>query len=116
MEIISLPLPPTLQELAKPGNQARKKLEKYKLLRFTPPIGTVQCPETWTREYYGYIMTERARNRNSYECVDADAEAIPESGGNADGALFYFTEINCHNIYCPPYQQGSELVCVVCTK
>lgn len=78
--------------------------------------GTINCPSSWTREYYGYIMTERAQSRNSYECMDTNAEAIPNSGLNADGALFFFSEIMCNNIYCPPYTNGIELVCVVCTK
>lgn len=78
--------------------------------------GTVECPSLWTREYYGYVMTERTMSRNSYECVDADAEIIPGSEVNADGALFFFAEMNCNNIYCPPYEEGIELVCVVCTK
>ncbi len=72
---------------------------------------------SWTREYYGYLMTERhINNRNSFECVDVDAESVPGSAADSNGALFYFTEATCNGIDCPPYTLGHELACVVCTK
>ena len=49
-------------------------------------------------------------------CVDVNAEKIDGSGGDTNGALFYFTEIACQGISCPPYQAGMEVSCVVCTK
>ena len=79
--------------------------------------GKFRCMPSWTREYYGYLMTERsnnANNRNSYKCVDVQSESIP--GVASNGALFYFTEATCNGISCPPYVTGSELTCVVCTK
>ena len=66
------------------------------------------CTATWTREYYGYLMTEHHdnivndRHRMTYECVDVDAEAVPGSVANNNGALFYFTESTCNGIDCPP--------------
>ena len=79
----------------------------------------VTCPPTWTREYYGYLMS--ARNdfqRTSYECVVMNAEAIPGTGSDINGALFYPVEAVCHGIDCDntPYEDGAELACVVCTK
>ncbi len=79
----------------------------------------VNCPSSWTREYYGYLMTERFDlNRNSFECVDVDAEILAGSVmGGGDGAFFYFTESRCASgNNCPPYVEGRELPCVVCTK
>ena len=36
--------------------------------------GTYICPSNWTREYYGYLMTERThvahKGRTTFECVD----------------------------------------------
>ena len=81
--------------------------------------GKVSCPSSWTREYYGYLMTEAISNdrqRRSYACVDVNAESIPGSAGNINGAVLYFTEVYCHGIKCPPYAAGNELSCVVCTK
>lgn len=80
--------------------------------------GKVNCTSlAWTREYYGYLMTEKHdHNRNSFECVDIDAESISNSAANDNGALFYFTESICTGLSCPPYVNGHELACVVCTK
>ena len=81
--------------------------------------GKVNCPSSWTREYHGYLMTEATytdRQRMSYTCVDVNAESIPGSVSNNNGALFYFTEVYCQGIKCPPYAEGNELSCVVCTK
>ena len=80
--------------------------------------GTIVCPSSWTREYYGYIMASSyEHNRSTFECVDVDAESISGSAVNNDGALFYFTEMrDCGGINCPPYTSGVELTCAVCTK
>ena len=76
-----------------------------------------ECPTTWTLEYSGYLMTEyKTHNRNSFECVDKDAESIPGSGANTNGALFYHVEATCNGLPCPPYDTQKELTCAVCTK
>ena len=75
------------------------------------------CPTAWTREYYGYLMTEHYRHqRSNYECVDEDQESIAGSHANTNGALFYHVEANCNGMPCPPYDNTKELNCVVCTK
>jgi hypothetical protein len=77
------------------------------------------CPTTWTREYYGYIMSERHNHhRSTFECVDEDQESLRDSVGNTNGALFYHVEANCDHghLPCPPYNSDKELNCVVCTK
>ena len=82
--------------------------------------GKVNCTSSWTREYYGYLMTGRTHAlhlRTSYVCVDVNAESVPGSAGfNYNGALLDFTEAVCSGIHCPPYMAGYELPCVVCTK
>ena len=75
------------------------------------------CPSMWTLEYSGYLMGEYYNhNRNTFECVDKDAESIPGSTSNVNGALFYAVEANCDGIPCPPYDPQKELTCAVCTK
>ena len=78
----------------------------------------ITCPKTWTTEYQGYLMTERydLKNNAVHECVDKDAESIPGSAGNTNGALFYHIQATCNGLLCPPYDQEKELACVVCTK
>ena len=82
------------------------------------------CPPKWTREYYGYIMTEYKgaqndiRGRTMFECVDKDQESLPGGGTiNTDGVLFHHVEVVCNTgLPCPPYDNNKELNCVVCTK
>ena len=81
--------------------------------------GTNKCPSGWTREYYGYLMTSHYGHAHpsEYVCVDVDAEVLPGSHRDTDGALLYVVEGNCnHALPCKPYIHGYELTCVVCTK
>ena len=74
-------------------------------------------PTSWTREYYGYLMTEgMAHHRSYYECIDKDPESISGSHANTDGALFYHVEASCTGMVCPPYDPQKELNCVACTR
>ncbi len=77
----------------------------------------VSCPDSWTMEYYGYLMSGDADDRRvAYECLDIDAEGIPQTGDSTDGAIFAFNEISsCNGIDCPPYELTHEIPCVVCT-
>ena len=83
------------------------------------------CPSSWTREYYGYLMTgyignhdDDVRGRYMFECVDRDQESLPSgSHANTNGAVFHHVEAVCnHGLPCPPYNPTKELNCVVCTK
>ena len=78
------------------------------------------CPTGWTREYYGYLMSQASlwsnQRRTTFECVDKDQESLSGSQANTNGALFYHVEANCNGLPCPPYNNYKELNCVVCTK
>ena len=75
------------------------------------------CPSTWTLEYSGYLMTaHHFQYRNTFDCVDKDAESIPGSTIGTNGALFYHVEATRNGIPCPPYDPQKELTCAVCTK
>ena len=75
------------------------------------------CPTSWTKEYDGYIMTERSSDRRStFECVDRSQESIPGSRGDSRGARLYHVEATCSSeLQCPPYNSQKELTCAVCT-
>ena len=69
--------------------------------------GTYICPAGWTREYYGYLMSERHKNRrSSFECVDASPDILPrhegdeEREGDDEGALFHHVEPRCGSLRC----------------
>lgn len=82
------------------------------------------CPTGWTREYYGYLMSQSHtaifvrpnEQRTMYECVDKDLDSVPGTEGNTGGAQFYHVEATCNGLECPPYNTNKELNCVVCTK
>ena len=80
--------------------------------------GKASCPPTWTREYYGYLMSERTvddRHRSMYECVDKDQQSLPLSPNW--GSVFHPVEADCSSgLPCPQGTAHKELNCVVCTK
>lgn len=80
--------------------------------------GTYECPAGWTREYYGYLMSSHFNHNHptDYVCVDHQAEPVPGSHVNRNGALLYSVEAQCGSLPCPPYTQSKELTCAVCTK
>ena len=83
-----------------------------------------QCPSSWTREYYGYLMAGRehaAHYRSSFDCVDVNPDVVPGGAGNTDGALFQYVVATCNNninygLECPPYEANRVVSCAVCTK
>ena len=79
------------------------------------------CPSGWSREYYGYMMSEIAysdRQHKSTICVDVNAEVVPGSGTSTGPSLTYLMSVECTNseLPCPPYVDGRILSCAVCTK
>ena len=79
--------------------------------------GRYTCPSDWTREYYGYLMSERySHHRSTFECMDVTPETIPGGHTNQNGALFYHIEPRCGSLPCPPYNEQKELTCAVCSK
>ena len=80
--------------------------------------GKVTCPESWTEEYQGYLMSERYSHQRSaqYICVDQNAENFPNTGANTNGALLYHV-IALNNVGLPSsYVRTRVVTCVVCTK
>ena len=78
----------------------------------------VNCPTGWTKEYGGYVVSQsQAQTRTEFVCLDKVPEAVAGSGGSVDGAVFYVVEAQCGiSLACPPYVNGYEISCVVCTK
>ena len=77
------------------------------------------CPHGWTEEYHGYLMTAHYGHTISrnYIRVDQEPESVPGSHSDRNGALLYLVEPDCNHFSgCPPYYNGRELTCAVCTK
>ena len=79
------------------------------------------CPSGWTREYFGYLMSERYNHhRSQFSRVDHSLKPVIGSIHDHNGFLFYTVEGVCGShtpsYPCPPYSQDNELSCAVCTK
>nr|XP_002737844.1 PREDICTED: uncharacterized protein LOC100375184 [Saccoglossus kowalevskii] len=76
-----------------------------------------ECPSTeWTREYYGYLMSDYYDQTNKeFICVDRNPEGRDGSSADLNGALLYPVEGRCGSLPCGPYIDGNELTCAVCT-
>ena len=77
------------------------------------------CPPSWTREYHGYLMTDKSHEGHHSRtpiCVDVSPESVGGSAAYSDRSKLYFMEITCHGTVCPPYSPGAEIACAVCTK
>lgn len=76
------------------------------------------CYPGWTLEYSGYLMSSHYghKGRNPFTCIDAAPEADPAGYRNEDGVLFYPVQAACGSLPCPPYVQGKELTCAVCSQ
>ena len=80
--------------------------------------GRFTCPDMWTVEYSGWLMSERnANHRSMHICLDKTPETVPGEGGNTNGAVLHHVEASCSTgLPCPNYDASKELACVVCTK
>ena len=84
------------------------------------------CPTSWTKEYFGYIMTEYKGQQNSaihrrtmFECVDSGMETVTAQQKTNGQVVVVHVEVDCNcGFSCGPgkYSNHQELNCVVCTK
>ena len=77
----------------------------------------LSCPENWTEEYRGFIMSgyHGHAQRSKAVCVDEAPEVVPGSQSDVNGALLYLVEGACGSLLCPPYVNGREITCTVCS-
>ena len=74
--------------------------------------GKTSCPASFTREYYGYLMSERDhRNhyRSTFECVDVALKGVRGSLGYRHAGWFGHAEAVCNGLPCPPYNNHQEI-------
>ncbi|XP_056006011.1 uncharacterized protein LOC125657658 isoform X1 [Ostrea edulis] len=76
------------------------------------------CYKGWKLEYDGYLMAgyHGYAAATTYTCVDRNPDTITGGHSNHNGYLFYSVEAICGSLKCPPYVNGRELVCAVCSK
>ena len=78
----------------------------------------VSCPNGWSVEYSGYMMSISQRYHTSNGmCVDGNAEILPGSERDDNGALVHFLAASCIGSFlpCRPYITSVPLTCVVCS-
>ena len=80
--------------------------------------GRNTCFYGWNLEYAGYLASGANDHAaaTEYVCLDANPETIPGGFSDQDGKLFYLVEGMCGSLECPPYENGRELTCAVCSK
>ena len=80
--------------------------------------GRSKCHPGWTLEYTGYLMAGYYDHDGAtdYYCEDKDPENLPGGTANNNDHILYFVEARCGSLRCPPYVNGREFLCAVCTK
>ena len=74
------------------------------------------CPSAWTKEYEGILMSDHHTHKGStFLCVDKYLDKVQGGYTNTNGGLLYVVEAVCGSLPCPPYIDGYELPCVVCS-
>ena len=76
------------------------------------------CPAGWTKEYDGLLASQDhyEYEGSTFVCVSHGMESRPGGNVNEDAGVMYVVEARCGSLPCPPYRNGYELSCVVCTK
>ncbi|CAC5417666.1 unnamed protein product [Mytilus coruscus] len=63
------------------------------------------------------FASEASRSPTEYICVDENMESIPGGDSDDNEGVVYPEEIgSCNTLSCPPYVEGRELTCVVCSQ
>ena len=75
------------------------------------------CPAGWTLEYEGLLATQRHTHAGAeYVCISSNPETANSGHTDENGGHLLVAEAVCGSLPCPPYVNGYELTCVVCTK
>ena len=80
--------------------------------------GSNRCLRGWVEQYTGYLVSSmHGRSVDlEYYCHDAHPETVLHGGLNHDQCVLYVVEAKCGTLPCPPYVEGREIACTVCSK
>jgi hypothetical protein len=75
------------------------------------------CHEGYTLQYSGYLMAGDFTDRGTseYICMDREPEKANFGSGDKPGRKFRLTQGECGALKCPPYVEGREITCAVCS-
>ena len=121
-EVVVIPLDPTFYKLVANSHStdvpcAVCYVATRSTLYMMPAKYT--CPSGWTREYFGYLMSEsHDHHQSQFSSVDYTLKPVVGSSANHNGFLFYTVTVEgvCGSLPCPPYDRNKKLSCAVCTK
>ena len=87
----------------------------YSITHMFPGRGN--CFPGWTLQYTGYLMSTRHDHvfNSDFICMDSDPEALAHGGTNDNQGILYLVEGRCGSLPCPPYVDGREIACAVCS-
>ena len=79
--------------------------------------GRLTCPNGWRLEYSGYLMSTLSFfPRTTFVCVDGEPEVFEKSvDDTVNVGLFAHVEASCSTLPCPPYEEGKEVACSLCS-
>ena len=74
----------------------------------------------WTLEYQGYMMSSHYTHyKSEFVCIDQNAEGIPRTNHNNNEPILYIADAKCSagggGLPCPPYVDGYDILCAVCS-
>ncbi|XP_062619738.1 short-chain collagen C4-like [Saccostrea cucullata] len=76
------------------------------------------CYSGWKTEYSGFLASGAMSHvaASQFVCLDRYPEVLDHSSADEDGKLFYIVSAKCGSLPCPPYKDGQQLYCSVCSK
>ena len=80
--------------------------------------GRTSCFTGWTLEYAGYLAANQiysGSHTSNFVCVDGHPEVLDRGATNDNQAVVHNVVAKCGSLPCPPYSDGLELACVVCS-
>ena len=85
--------------------------------------GRTSCFSGWTLEYAGYLAANwigtwhgAKSSPTNFVCIDGHPEVLNRGATNDNQAVVHNVVAKCGSLPCPPYVDGLELACVVCSK
>jgi hypothetical protein len=79
--------------------------------------GQNSCHGGYTLQYSGYLMAGLFSDpgTSEYICMDREPEKANSGSGEKPGRKFRLTQGECGVLKCPPYVEGREITCAVCS-
>jgi len=78
--------------------------------------GRPDCPNDMHLEYNGFLVSDHhGYQKSEFLCLDSVPDVREGGQANNDGGLFYPVQASCGALPCPPYVEGNEITCAVCT-